>query len=279
MVPLVSIACTTYNHVNYIHNAIEGFLMQKTTFPFEIIIHDDASIDGTNQIIKEYELKHPNLIFPVYQKENQWSRGVKRILITFVFPNCKGKYVAFCEGDDYWTDPYKLQKQVDFLEENGDYGLVHTDYNIFNEADKNLKIISSYHKSTNKIIPVGKVLKELIRSNFIATVTVVARKQYIEQYINNMPIKNIFKHIQGDYPLWLFIASQTSIGYINSTTSSYRVLEVSLSHSNQTAKKIAFLYSEYRIKIAYLVKYRITNLSLFWHIAKELPSRVWDQIK
>src|SRR5665648_143384 len=97
--------------------------------------------------IKEYELKYPNLIFPVYQKENQWSRGNKRVLITFVFPNCKGKYVAFCEGDDYWTDPYKLQKQVDFLEENGDYGLVHTEYDILVEEGKKLNRIACYHLS------------------------------------------------------------------------------------------------------------------------------------
>jgi len=279
MVPLVSIVCTTYNHAKYIRNAIEGFLMQKTTFPIEIIIHDDASTDKTKEIVKDYESKYPNLIFPVYQKENQWSKGVKRILLTFVFPNCKGKYIAFCEGDDFWTDPYKLQKQVDFLEGNLDYGLVHTDYNILTINENSSEKISSYHSSTNIVIPEGRVQKALIKSNFIATVTVVARKCLIDQYANNLPVKNILRYTQGDYPLWLFIAGQTSIGYLNSTTSSYRVLEVSLSHSKQTTKKLAFLYCEYRIKLAFLVKYHISNLSLFWHITKELPIRIWDQIK
>lgn len=120
--PLVSITCTAYNHEKFIRDTIEGFLMQKTTFPFEILIHDDASTDNTAEIIKEYELKYPDLIKPIYQLENQYSKGVS-ISLTYNFPRAKGKYIALCEGDDYWTDPYKLQKQVDFLESNLDYTL------------------------------------------------------------------------------------------------------------------------------------------------------------
>lgn len=275
--PLVSISCITYNQANYIREAIEGFLMQKTTFPFEIIIHDDASTDGTDQIIREYELKYPNLIFPVYQKENQWSKGIKRILITFVFPICKGKYIAFCEGDDYWTDPFKLQKQVDFLESNTDYGLVHTDYNILIKDEKGINEIQSYHSTSNKVIPSGQVQKSLIMKNFIATVTVVARKCFIDQYASDLPIKNIHKFIQGDYPLWLYIAGESNIGYINSPTCSYRVLESSISHSKLKKKKIAFLLTEYQIKIAFIIKYRITDLALYWQLVKEFPFRLWAQ--
>lgn len=120
--PLVSISCIAYNHEKYIRDAIEGFLMQKTTFPFEILIHDDASTDSTAEIIREYEKKHPNLIFPVYQTENQYSKGVM-ISPKFNWPRARGKYIALCEGDDYWTDRNKLQKQVDFLEENEEYAL------------------------------------------------------------------------------------------------------------------------------------------------------------
>ena len=87
--------------------------MQKTTFPIEIIIHDDASTDGTAKIVKEYADKYPDLIVPILQTENQYSQGIKPSQ-NFVFPRARGKYIAFCEGDDYWTDPYKLQKQVDF---------------------------------------------------------------------------------------------------------------------------------------------------------------------
>ena len=115
--PLVSICCLTYNHEPYIKECIEGFLMQKTNFSFEVLIHDDASIDNTANIIRSYEKKYPDIIKPIYQTENQFSKGV-RVTLVFQFPRAQGKYIALCEGDDYWIDPYKLQKQVDFLESN-----------------------------------------------------------------------------------------------------------------------------------------------------------------
>ena len=113
----VSIICNTYNHENYIRDAIESFLMQKTNFKFEVLIHDDASTDKTPEIIREYETKYPEIIKPVYQKENQYSQGI-RYASLYQYPRVKGKYIAFCEGDDYWTDSYKLQKQYDALEKN-----------------------------------------------------------------------------------------------------------------------------------------------------------------
>ncbi|MBE6662203.1 MAG: glycosyltransferase family 2 protein [Ruminococcaceae bacterium] len=111
----VSIMCNAYNHENYIRNALEGFVMQKTNFAFEILIHDDASTDKTADIIREYEAKYPMLIKPIYQTENQYSKGIGAPRI-FQEPRVQGKYIAFCEGDDYWTDPLKLQKQYDALE-------------------------------------------------------------------------------------------------------------------------------------------------------------------
>src|SRR5690554_3523732 len=101
--PIVSIQCITYNHENYIRDAIEGFLMQKTTFPVEVLIHDDASNDSTSDIIRVYESRFPNLIKPIYQTENQYSK--KRGLISKIQNDrSKGKYIAKCEGDDYWID-------------------------------------------------------------------------------------------------------------------------------------------------------------------------------
>lgn len=111
--PIVSISCITYNHEDYIRDAIEGFLMQKTTFPVEILIHDDASTDKTADIIREYEKKYPHLIKPIYQTENQYSKGIG-VSATYQYPRANGNYITLCEGDDYWTDPYMLQKQVVF---------------------------------------------------------------------------------------------------------------------------------------------------------------------
>lgn len=112
--PVVSICCITYNHEPYIEDALEGFLIQETDFPFEILIHDDASTDRTADIIREYEAKYPKLIKPIYQVENQYSKG--RRALGFFQGLSDAPYLAICEGDDYWLDPEKLQKQVDYLE-------------------------------------------------------------------------------------------------------------------------------------------------------------------
>lgn len=117
-VPLVSITCTTYNHVNFIRDAIECFLMQETTFPVEILIHDDASPDGTAEIVRDYEARYPQLIKVIYQTENQFSKGNKPFQI--LRPLQCGKYIAFCEGDDYWTDSKKLEIQVGYLEDHSE---------------------------------------------------------------------------------------------------------------------------------------------------------------
>lgn len=116
----VTVLCTAFNHEKLIRSALDGFIMQKTTFPVEFIVHDDASTDGTAAVIREYAQKYPDRIIPIYQTENQYSKGVP-IVETFMLPISQGEYLAFCEGDDYWTDPMKLQKQVDFLDAHPEY--------------------------------------------------------------------------------------------------------------------------------------------------------------
>ena len=113
---MVSICCITYNQEQYIAQTIESFLMQKVDFKYEILINDDASTDRTADIIREYEKKYPDIIKPIYQSINQYSRGITNPSGAFNYPRASGKYIAMCEGDDYWTDIYKLKKQVDFLE-------------------------------------------------------------------------------------------------------------------------------------------------------------------
>lgn len=121
--PLVSICCITYNHAQFIRKCLDGFLMQKTDFPIEILIHDDCSTDGTTEIIREYETKYPDLIFPLYEEENQYQQGKAAEIDFYNYRRARGKYIAYCEGDDYWTDPLKLQKQVDFMEANPEYSV------------------------------------------------------------------------------------------------------------------------------------------------------------
>lgn len=122
--PLVSICCLTYNHAAFVAESLDGFLRQETNFGVEILIHDDASTDGTDAIIREYAEKYPDRIFPLYEEVNQCTNGYSGMMdIVFNYSRARGKYIAYCEGDDYWTDPLKLQKQVDFMESHPDYSV------------------------------------------------------------------------------------------------------------------------------------------------------------
>ena len=127
---LVAIKCAVYNHEPYLRDCLEGFVMQQTNFPFVAIVHDDASTDGSAAIIREYEEKYPDIIKPIYEAENQYSKhdGSLGRIMNAAIDATGAKYIAMCEGDDYWTDPLKLQKQVDFLESHPEVGLCYTDY-------------------------------------------------------------------------------------------------------------------------------------------------------
>ncbi len=118
----VSVLCTAFNHESYIRDALQGFVSQKTNFPFEVLVNDDCSTDGTADVIREYAARYPDIIRPFYQEENLYSRlGMPGLFSTVFYPNARGKYFTLCEGDDYWSDPEKLQRQADFLDAHGDY--------------------------------------------------------------------------------------------------------------------------------------------------------------
>lgn len=134
----VSIRCFAYNHERFIRQCLDGFVMQKTDFRFEAIVHDDASTDNTAAIIREYAEKYPDIIKPIYETENQYSKH-DGSLTRIMNAHTRGKYVAMCEGDDYWTDPYKLQKQVDFLESHPDYVMCSHLFDVYNERNKQLQ--------------------------------------------------------------------------------------------------------------------------------------------
>lgn len=235
---IVSICCLTYNHAPYIRECLEGFLAQQTSFVYEILIHDDASTDDTIDIIKEYEAKYPDLIKPIYQTENQYSKGTK-ISATFQFPRVQGRYIAICEGDDYWVDPLKLQKQVDFLTSHPDYGLVHTGYKQYTQKEKKFD-------QTTIAVSEGDVFAPLIRENFIASLTVMFRIEWAHKAKEAGIFIPQFK--MGDYPLWLYIAKHTKIGYIDDITSVYRILEESASHFKSPYPGFLFEQSVWEIR-------------------------------
>ncbi len=246
MNPFVSICCITYNHEKYIRDAIEGFLNQKTNFPFEVLIHDDASTDGTANIIREYEAKYPQIIKPIYQTENQYSKGID--VSIFNYSRAKGKYIALCEGDDYWTDPYKLQKQVDFLEKNPDFGLVYTKCKLFNN---------------NKVIG-GRLKKdELFYNNKIPALTCVFKTDLIWDYLNIFFIKGT-KWKMGDYPLWLWFYVNSKIGFVDKVTATYRVLPESASHFTDGNKRVLFNINSFEIANFFAIDYfNIKDYNLF----------------
>ncbi|MEK4129136.1 glycosyltransferase [Solibacillus sp. FSL W8-0474] len=213
---LVSIHCLTYNHENFIAEAIESFLMQKTNFMFEILIHDDASTDRTPEIIKEYELKYPDLIKPILQLENQYSRGGSVNTINFINLNrAKGKYIAVCEGDDYWTDPYKLQKQVDYMEKNIDCSLCVHSGHVVAAADKTIQSSNRPNKG-NKIFTVEEVI-EGGGGLFLTNSMLFPKKFALErnEFLDNAPV--------GDYPYAINLSLLGKVYYIDEFMSAYRV--------------------------------------------------------
>ena len=211
---VVSILCNTYNHENYISDAIESFLMQKTNFKYEILIHDDASTDKTAEIIREYEMRYSDIIKPIYQKENQHSKGVRVALINHERAN--GKYYALCEGDDYWSNPNKLKKQVDYLEKNPDCSAcVHASLNV--NAEGNKTIFKIRPSRCNKELSIQEVIKG--GGAFVATNSIVYRRD-MGSIRPEFYYKNKFSF--GDYQLIILLTLVGKVYYLDEVMSVYR---------------------------------------------------------
>lgn len=210
---VVSISCLAYNHEKFIEDALEGFLIQETTFPFEILIHDDASTDNTANIIREYEKAYPNIIKPIYQKENQYS---KRIEITkeYILPKVKGKYIALCEGDDYWTDPLKLKTQIEYMEKNTKCSMTTHSFNTIT-PDKKILNITCLSNSIKVLTPEDAIMSDIP----LQSATRVLRKEIL-----TAPRPNFFFIETGDYPLLLFALSKGEIHFLPFNMSNYRYL-------------------------------------------------------
>lgn len=209
---MVSITCITYNHEKFIADAIESFLMQKTNFKFEILIHDDSSTDQTALIIKKYEEKYPDLIKSIYQIENQYSQGID--VDELNTRRAQGKYIAVCEGDDYWTDPDKLQKQFEYMEAHFECSLCVHNACIVNSFRKKKKCVIECKRSRNfsvdEIIEGGGAL--------FATSSI-----FYPRYLDNGKPRFYKIAPVGDYPLVIHLALKGTVHYIAESMSAYRI--------------------------------------------------------
>ncbi|WP_404427736.1 glycosyltransferase [Ureibacillus chungkukjangi] len=211
---LVSISCVTYNHEDFIADAIESMLMQKTDFNYEILIYDDASTDTTAEIIRGYESQYPHIIKPIYQTENQYSK--KKMVDRFNIDRANGKYIAICEGDDYWTDPNKLQKQIDFMEDNADCSLCfHAGYMVSAEDKKTIGQ-SRPHKE-NKYFSVDELIEG--GGGLFNTNAMVYRTECDQ---NRPAFFNVVPDIH-DYHLVINLGLQGKVYYMDEFMSAYRV--------------------------------------------------------
>lgn len=242
--PLVSICCTAYNHESYIEDAIKGFLIQETDFPFEILIHDDASTDNTANIIREYEKLYPNIIKVIYQTENQYSQGKRIIPIAARY--CSGEFVALCEGDDFWIDNKKIQKQIETLEQYKGVNICIT------------KAISLFPNGMTEFFCDLGDAKYVIpfddciigpEKDFFPTASFFIRKSVFNDlpgwYFTDAPV--------GDYYLQLWASKEKGCVYLPEATTVYRRDALGSWMSNKTVER-CFLESKQRIKTSLILR-------------------------
>ena len=244
--PVVTIGCITFKQEEFIGQAIEGFLMQRTTFPVQILIHDDASPDRTAEIIRGYQDNHPRLIEAIYQSENQYSQG--NLPSKILKPLVRGTFLAICEGDDFWTDPLKLQKQVDFLENNPDYGLVHGDCNkYFQETGR--WAYNCNNVKTNCEEPSDKedLFRRILGFDYkIRTATVLYRTELIRKLDAN---RRSFP--MGDTPMWLELSRHTKFKYMDEVLAVYRVRRNSMSNAIDKVRRLRFRLAMWEMRVYY----------------------------
>ena len=212
----VSVLCATYNHEEYLRQTLDSFLSQKTDFPFEVLVNDDASTDSTGDIIREYAAKYPEVIRPFYQKENLYSRRINLYDVVF-FPACRGEYIAVCEGDDYWNDPEKLQLQVDWLDAHPEYSAcVHNSIGRF--TDQPDKVL--FAQDGDRDIPFEQVVQGM--SHAYHTSSILARREFI---LNPPDYRDVAYH-QGyftDYAVGVRLGLAGKVRFLDRCMSVYRI--------------------------------------------------------
>lgn len=227
---LVAIHCLVYNHEPYLRDCFEGFVMQKTNFRFVAIVHDDVSTDGSSTIIREYTEKYPEIFRPIYETENQYSKhdGSLERIMNAAIDATKAKYVAMCEGDDYWTDPLKLQKQVDILKADETLMACCTDCSV---VDNHSVLLKEKRGGVVKDdIPGRYNLRDFFRDNHqYPTLSVVYRNTHIREVREkHAHTENAFL---GDWTMWICLMIYGDMYYLSEVTCAYRINPTSVTHT------------------------------------------------
>jgi len=248
---IATITVPTFNQENYIAETLDSLVSQETDFKYEILVGDDCSIDKTADIIKKYEVQYPDKIKVFENKVNQGIlKNYNRLMNA-----AKGKYIAGCGGDDIWHDPLKLKKQVDFLERNQEYAMVHTDYDRLFESGI---IIHNFHKENTTIPQDEMYYHALMKNNFILASSTCTRAESYRKYID---IEDFIKHgfAMEDLPMWLEFSKHSKIGYLPESTVTYREHGESISNNQNYRKAIKYLESSYKARTFYMKKYSCSD--------------------
>jgi glycosyltransferase involved in cell wall biosynthesis len=250
--PLVSVLILTYNHEKYIAQAIKSVVNQNTNFNYEVLIGEDCSTDRTLEIIMPYLIQNPEKLKLLNSESNVGALKNEANLMSAA----KGKYIAFLEGDDFWTDNNKLQKQVDFLESNPDFGLVHADVNHYYEFTGRTDY--AINKNSGIKVPEGSIFSHLISQEpfFIKTATSCFRKELVLKHFDyNLAITENWP--LTDLPLWMDITFHSKAHYIDEIFATYRLLNESASRTKSLEKHLHYVQRLYKMKLVYFNKYKV----------------------
>ncbi len=241
--PLVSVCMITYNHRPYIVAAVEGVLRQETEYPFELVIGEDCSTDGTREIVLDYQKRYPDVVRVIHSERNVGARANHARTIAA----CRGQYVAFCEGDDFWHRPDKLQLQVSCLEKHPEYGLVCSDYDCRNVTTGH--IVAGYNRRRGRTVPARPTMTDFALGRggiwgAILTCTVVVRVDLLRRIRQDDPFLhggNAFS--MGDVQCWAELSHLSEVGYIDSSLATHNLLPESAARSRDERKSLRFSIS------------------------------------
>jgi glycosyltransferase involved in cell wall biosynthesis len=257
--PLVSVSMVTYNHQAYIAQAIEGVLQQQTTFPFELVIGEDCSTDRTREIVLEYQKKYPSIIRVITSERNV---GIKKNVYR-TFKVCRGKYLAFCEGDDYWHVSHKLQKQLNYMESHSECGLILADCDEYDQKTGKLKKDRNYAKGFRT--PINLAIEDIIMNIGVAkyTCTSFTRSDLFNRLVDTDPhLHQNPEFLMGDTQVWAELAACSTVTYIPETYGTHRVLEESASRSKNEIQRMRFLQSVSAMRMYLCKKYNLSDAIL-----------------